>query len=158
MAYKPEIQYVGQFYVYGSEAKQLAAQEQAKKAKTRLPLAKLEKIEQVYVDPVAIVGIAVAVVMLVAMVMGFLQIRAAWAEYEVMSDYLADLKYQCAEKEAAYRSHEEFDLAVIQEKALAMGMVPADQVQVKTITVTMPQPEPEWTWVDEVKWFLEGLL
>ena len=158
MAYKPEIQYVGQFYVYGSEAKQLAAQEQAKKAKTRLPLAKLEKIEQVYVDPMAIVGIAVAVVMLVAMVVGFLHIREAWAEYHVMNEYVAELKYQCAEKEAQYRSHEEFDLAAIEEKALAMGMVPADQVQVKTFTVTMPQPKQEWTWVDEVKWFLEGLL
>jgi len=158
MAYKPEIQYVGQFYVYGSEAKQLETQEKAKKAKTRLPLAKLEKIEQVYVDPVALVGIAVAVVMLVAMIMGFLQIRAAWAEYEVMSDYLADLKYQCAEKEAQYRSHEEFDLVSIEQKALAMGMVPKDQATVRTLSVTIPEPEPEMTWIDEVKWFLDGLF
>ena len=156
MVYKPEIQYIGQFYVYGSEAKQLETKEKAKKAKTRLPLARLEKIEKVYVDPVALVGMAVAVVMLVTMILGFLQIQAAWEEYEVMSSYLSDVKYQCAEKEKEYRSG--YDLEVIEEQALALGMVPRDQVEVRTLTVTIPEPEPETTWVDDLKWFLDGLF
>ena len=73
MAKKPEIQYVGQFYVYGSEAQVVAPK---KKAQFRLPKPKLEleKIEKIYVDPVALLGLAVAVVMLVCMVVGACQI------------------------------------------------------------------------------------
>ena len=47
MNQKPKIQYIGQFYVHGSEARALELQEQKKQAKTRLPLAKLEPIEKV---------------------------------------------------------------------------------------------------------------
>ena len=66
MTRKPEIQYIGQFYVHGSEARQLELLEKKKQPKTRLPIAKLEKIEKVYVDPVALVAIAVSVFMLVS--------------------------------------------------------------------------------------------
>ena len=59
MVRKPDIQYVGQFYVYGSEAKQLAQQTEKKKARTRLPLERLQNIQKVYVDPVALVGMVV---------------------------------------------------------------------------------------------------
>ena len=66
MNQKPKIQYVGQFYVHGSEARQLQLQEQKRQAKTKLPLARMQKIEKIYVDPVALAGIAVAVLLLVA--------------------------------------------------------------------------------------------
>ena len=74
MVQKPKIQYIGQFYVHGSEARALEQQEQKKKAKTKLPLARLERIEKIYVDPVALAGIAVAVVMLAVMVLGAVQL------------------------------------------------------------------------------------
>ena len=86
MAYKPEIQYVGQFYVHGSEAKQVAPK---RRPQFQLPKPKPEKIEKIYVDPVAFVGIVVAVVMLVAMVIGACQIHSSWQEYEEMSHNLS---------------------------------------------------------------------
>ena len=51
MNQKPKIQYVGQFYVHGSEARQLQLQEQKRQAKTKLPHARVQKIEKIYVDP-----------------------------------------------------------------------------------------------------------
>ena len=45
MVQKPKIQYIGQFYVHGSEAKKLELLEQKKKARTKLPLARLQQIE-----------------------------------------------------------------------------------------------------------------
>ena len=45
MERKPEIQYVGQFYVYGSEARQLE-EKKRRQAKTSLPMARLEKLEK----------------------------------------------------------------------------------------------------------------
>lgn len=155
MAQKPEIQYIGQFYVHGSEARALELQER-KKARTSLPLKYLEKIEKIYVDPVALIGIAVAVVMLVVMVMGAMQIQTAWNEYEQMSGYLSQVKRENALLMHEY--HAGYDLETIEAQALAIGMVPMDQVQTYTITVTVPQPEPEPTVWENIVWFLSGLF
>ena len=43
-------------------------------------------LQRIYVDPVALVGIVVAVVMLVTMVMGALQIRRDWEEQTEIND------------------------------------------------------------------------
>ena len=83
MVRKPDIQYVGQFYIHGSEARKLEPV-QEKQPKTRLPLVPAEKVQLVYLDPVAITAIAAAVVLLVTMVAGILAVQNSWQEYEVM--------------------------------------------------------------------------
>ena len=156
MSQKPKIQYVGQFYIHGSEARQLELQEKKKQAKSKLPLERLRKIEVIYLDPVAIFGIVTALVMLTVMILGVLQIRKDWAEYRVMSDYVSRLNSENAELQADYRS--QYDLEDIRIKATALGMVPKAELEVRTVYVTIPQPEPEMTWLEEIQWFLSGLL
>ena len=156
MNQKPKIQYVGQFYVHGSEARQLQMQEQKRQAKTRLPLLRLQAIEKIYVDPVALVGIAVAVVMLVTMVLGAVQLKRDWDQYERVSAYVSELKRENARMSHAY--HASFDLEDIRSKALAMGMVPKSELQTTTVNVTVPEPQVELTRVEEMKLFLEGLF
>ena len=156
MSQKPKIQYVGQFYIHGSEARQLELQEKKKQAKSKLPLERLWKIEDVYLDPVAIFGIVTALVMLTVMILGVLQIRDDWKEYRVMSNYVSRLNSENAELQADYRS--QYDLEDIRVKAQALGMVPKSDLEVRTVYVTIPQPEPEMTWLEEVQWFLRGLL
>ncbi len=156
MSQKPKIQYVGQFYIHGSEARQLELQEKKKQAKSKLPLERLRKIEVVYLDPVAIFGIVTALVMLTVMILGVLQIRDDWKEYRVMSNYVSRLNSENAELRADYRS--QYDLEDIRIKAQALGMVPKSELEVRTVYVTIPQPEPEMTWLDELQWFLSGLL
>ena len=155
MSQKPKIQYVGQFYIHGSEARQLELQEK-KKAKSKLPLERLRKMEVIYLDPVAIFGIVTALVMLTVMILGVLQIRDDWQEYRVMSNYVSRLNSKNAEMWADYRS--QYDLEDIRAKAQAMGMVPKSELEVRTVYVTIPQPEPEMTWLEEIQWFLSGLL
>ena len=155
MTRKPEIQYIGQFYVHGSEARQLETAK-PKKPKTRLPIAKLEKIEKVYVDPVALVAIAVAVVMLVVMVMGVLQIKADWEEYAVMASYVHQLKQTNHEKTEEFRGT--YDLQDIRVKANAMGMIPKSDAETMTIRITEAERVPEPTFLDNVRWFLGGLF
>ena len=70
MARKPEIQYVGQFYVYGSEAVKAAPRFRPQFSLPK-PRLELEKIEKIYVDPVALIGLVVAAVMLIAQHFGF---------------------------------------------------------------------------------------
>ena len=156
MSQKPKIQYVGQFYIHGSEARQLELQEKKKQAKSKLPLERLRKIEVVYLDPVAIFGIVTALVMLTVMILGVLQIRDDWKEYRVMSDYVSRLNSENAELQADYRS--QYDLEDIRIKAQALGMVPKSDLEVRTVYVTIPQPEPEMTWLEELQWFLSGLF
>lgn len=156
MARKPDIQYVGQFYIHGSEARELARQEQAKHAKTTLPLAGVQRIEKVYVDPIALMGIAVAVIMLVVMLIGALNIHQAWQEHQAMSAYLGELKQCNTVLEHSYRSG--FDPEDIRAKATAMGMVPLAEANVVDVYVTMPVVEEEPTWWEDVRWFLEGLI
>ena len=156
MAQKPEIQYVGQFYIHGSEARQLELQERRKQAKSKLPLERLRKVEVVYLDPVAILGIAVALVMLAVMIVGVLQIRDDWAQYRAMSGYVSRLNSKNAELTADYRS--QYDLEDIRVKAQALGMVPKSELEVSTVYVTIPRPEPEMSWLEELRWFVEGLF
>ena len=156
MSQKPKIQYVGQFYIHGSEARQLELQEKKKQAKSKLPLERLRKIEVVYLDPVAIFGIVTALVMLTVMILGVLQIRDDWKEYRVMSNYVSRLNSENAEMRADYRS--QYDLEDIRIKAQALGMVPKSDLEVRTVYVTIPQPEPEMTWLEELQWFLSGLF
>ena len=156
MNQKPKIQYVGQFYVHGSEARALQLQEQKRQAKTKLPIARIQKIEKIYVDPVALAGIAVAVVMLVTMVLGAVQLKRDWDQYEWVSSYVSELKRENARKNHAYRLS--YDLADIETKALAMGLVPRSELQTMTVNVTVPVKEPEVTRLEEIRVFLEGLF
>ena len=156
MNQKPKIQYVGQFYIHGSEARQLELQERRKQAKSKLPLERLRKVEVVYLDPVAILGIAVALVMLAVMILGVMQIRDDWTQYRVMSDYVSRLNSKNAELTADYRS--QYDLEDIRVKAQALGMVPKSELEVSTVYVTIPRPEPEMSWLEELRWFVEGLF
>ena len=156
MNQKPKIQYVGQFYIHGSEARQLELQEKKKQAKSKLPLERLRKVEVIYLDPVAIFGIVTALVLLAVMTVGVLQIRDDWTDYQTMSNYVSRLNSENAELKADYRS--QYDLEDIRVKAEALGMVPKSQLEVRTVYVTIPQPEPERTWLEEIQWFLKGLF
>ena len=160
MARKPDIQYVGQFYVHGSEAQKLAAKTEKKKARTSLPLERLQNIQQIYVDPVALIGMTVAVILLVTMIFGAVQISQAWDEYEVMAEYVHEVRRENAELNYTYRMG--YNLADIEAQALAMGMVPISEVKTIDITVTVPQQEPQpnalqQAW-DDFVWFIEGLF
>ena len=156
MNQKPKIQYVGQFYIHGSEARQLELQEKKKRAKSKLPMERLHKAEVIYLDPVAIFGITVALIMLAVMIVGAVRIHADRQEYRVMSDYVSRLNSENAQLQADYRS--QYDLEDIRVKAAALGMVPKSELEKRTVYVTVPQPEPEMTWLEEIQWFLNGLF
>ena len=160
MVRKPDIQYVGQFYVHGSEAKKLAQQERREKAKTLLPLERLRNIREVRLDPVALLGITVALVMMVSMIVGAVHIRSTWDSYEQMQRYVAKLEQQNVKLEREYRNG--YNLEEIEAAALALGMVSKDQVTTIPVSVNVPVPQEEpsaWEeFQDYVRWFVDGLF
>ena len=156
MVQKPEIQYVGQFYVYGSEAREAAPRQLSRKSKYILPAVRPNRERRIYVDPVALCAMAVAVVMLAALALGAIQISESWHEYDAMEQYLAELKKENSRLENEYR--EGFDLEEIRTTAITIGMIPLSEAEVIPVRVTVPEPEQETTPWDEIVWFLKGLF
>ena len=153
---KPKIQYVGMFYVHGSEAKKLQEEQRRKEARTKLPLERLRKIEAIYIDPVALISIAVAVLMLVTMVYGVLRITKDWTEYRQMSAYVSELNLENANLYQEYR--ENIDLEDVYTKAVALGMLPVEEVPTRTITVHVPEAPVEPTWMERTTAFFTRLF
>lgn len=155
MTQKPKIQYVGQFYVYGSEAKAPALKEK-KKPKTKLPQAKRETVTEITLEPLALGSIAVTVVLLVALAVSAFQLRSAWQDYTVMSGYVDRLTTTNVELLETYRAS--YSLDDIELHAQSLGMVPAEQVKTVTIRLTPPVPQAEETLWDDIVWFFKGLF
>lgn len=156
MAQKPEIQYIGQFYVHGSEAKKLARKNEKKQAQTELPSQRIERVRKVHVDLLAIGSLCLAAVLLATMVLGALSLQTAWQELETARQYVYELKNQNLLLESEY--HASYNLEEVRSAALALGMIPAAEAQTMSLRVTIPEPTPERTIVDEIVWFLEGLF
>lgn len=156
MAQRPDIQYVTQFYTYGSEAKVLELKPARKQQKMPLPKAKPMQKIRVAVDPVAWCGIALALVLVVLMVFSVQNYLDVCTELEVMTNHVIELQNLNVQKQQEYASL--YDLADIEEKALGLGMIPMEQAQVFTIHPVLPEPEPETPWWENISWFLKGLF
>ena len=155
MDQKTKIQYVGQFYVYGTEALKPAVKE-PKKAKTSLPKHMPLKNVTVRIDTVLILGIAAALVAAVVLISGFIQMQDGLKNYEMMNSYVSSLREENAKLAHDYRSS--YDLEEIRTAAESRGMIPAEEAETMTIRLTMPEEKTEETWFGEAKWFLSGLL
>ena len=156
MVRKPDIQYVTQFYSHGSEAKALELKPVKKQQKFTLPKAVPQQKIQLRVDPVAWTGIVVAILMVVLMAVSVNSYLDACAEYEAMTNHVISLQNFNVEKQREYVTL--YDLNDIEEKALALGMIPMEDAQVVTIAPVFPEPEPEVSWTENVSWFLKGLF
>lgn len=154
MERKPEIQYIGRFYVQGSAAPQIG--EKPKKKKATLPQMRREKVKKVYVDPVALCGMTVAVVMLVVLVFGAFRLRESWEQYNQVSASLSQLRRENAELEHQYRT--DFNREQVRASAEALGMIPREEAKNATVWVSVPPPTPEPTAWDDFVWFLKGLF
>lgn len=151
---KPDIQYIT--YVHGSEARVLEFKPARKRAKTVLPKSAPETKIRLYVDPVAIFGIVVAVAMLITMAVGVVQYLNICEENRIMKDYVVHLQNENVQLQQEYKAG--YDLADIETKALALGMIPKDQAEVVTIHPVMPVEEEEPTWWEDLCWYFEGLF
>ena len=156
MERKPDIQYIDKFYVHGSEARVLELKPQKKKNKTVLPKFYPNKETVVRVDALSLCAVAVAVTLVVLMVVGCFQMKAAYADYEVMNDYVISLQNENVKLQEKYYAG--FDPVDIGWKAHALGMIPMEEAQTMTLSVTMPEEEPAPTLWEDMVWFLKGLL
>lgn len=155
-ARKPDIQYITQFYVHGSEARVLELKPGRKKNKTVLPESAPQKKIRISIDPVAICGIVVAAVMLVLMLVGMIQYLGVCQENRAMKDLVVSLQNENTKLTQEYEAG--YDLEDIRTKALAIGMIPKDQVQVVTIHPVVPEVEKEPSLWENICWYFNQLF
>ena len=156
MALQPDIQYVPICYVDGSTARKL---EQPVYKASAAPQPRRRKAKRIVVaiDPVAIFGLLVAMVMLVCMVSGFVEYSAVQAQNRQMTDYVTSLELEKAQLEQTYRDG--YDLDEIRDFAEANGMVPAEKAPQIQIEVELPkQEQTQLSFWESITTFLAGLF
>lgn len=154
MTPKPKIQYIGQFYVYGSEARAIA--QPRKKPKTKLPPKRVERATLIRVDGWALASLAAALVVLIGLAVGSLRVYDDWMQYQQTRQQLVQLNRRNVALTKKYQNS--LDLEAIRSKAEGMGLVDKDSLKVQSFPLTRPEPEPERTWLEDLKWFFDGLL
>lgn len=158
MAQKPDIQYIHQFYVPGSEAQVLELKPAKKKKKKKfvLPKPKSDKKILIALDVASVCGIVVACVMMTLMIVGIFQLSAVHEQYSRMESYVIAQQNQNVSLKEQYRSV--VDLDDIRDKALGLGMIPVEDAQTITIHVEPVVQEAEPTLWEEICWFFSELF
>ena len=139
MAKQRMIQYVS-FYTDGSAARKITPAAPMKSAV--LPKQKKQKRKVIHLDPVAVLGVAVAACMLIMMLVGVSALNSAKEETQLMRSYVDNLTEKNAELSVKYESG--YNLEEIRTTALALGMIPAQQATQTTISVA-PAEVQEYT-------------
>ena len=134
MAQSVDVRYV-QFYTHGSAAKRIAPA--AIPLISALPKPKKRKIQRIYVDPVATLGIVVAVCMLIMMAVGVSQLRVEQQKTAQMMTYVEQLQQENASLQAEYLA--ECNMEEVEKTALALGMIPLEDAIYTPIEVELPQ-------------------
>ena len=155
MTQRMQSQYV-QFYTSGSAALQIHPVEHKKAAPVEQTKPRVQKRIRVFVDPVAIVGMVVALFLCVAIFVGMFQLNAVRQDVHQMEEYVVYLQHQ--HKSIKMKYTETYNLEDIEKTALALGMVPADQVRHSRISVVEPVVEEEPSVWENVGTFLSGLF
>jgi len=96
MARQPEIRYI-RYYTDGSAARQQEFRQPKKKRRSTLPKPRKQEQKLVYVDPLAWGGIAISVVMLVLMIVGFVQLYSMQKANAYLESYVHKLEQKNAE-------------------------------------------------------------
>ena len=153
MAQHPDVQYI-RFYTDGSAAKKVAPIVPLQTI--RLPKIKKHKKLVLHIDPVAICGIVMAAVMLVLMTVGAVQLHNTRKELETMSGYVETLKQENASLQTTLSAG--YNVAEIERTALALGLVPREQVKHVTIELPAEATEKEPNSWEQFYTFLTGLF
>jgi len=153
MARYADVQYI-RLYTDGSAARKLEVPSVIKQQPRRKRKAQKKII--LHVDPVAILGLAVAAVMLILMLTGVSELRAAQQKTAQMEQYVVSLEQNNAQLEENY--HSGYDIDEVEKMALALGMVPQEDAEQVTMQVAPIQEEQTGSVWTNIWTFLTGLF
>lgn len=156
MALQPDIMYVS-YYTAGSAAYDMNRKPEKPKATAVHKRRHVKKQRVIAVDPVAVVGIFVAVAMFFALVSGVQEYQDTLEQNQQMQIYMEQLQNENAALQQTYENS--YDALRVYEMATAIGMVPQSQVEHVQIDVQIPQTqEVQLSFWENVSLFLTGLF
>ena len=153
MARHTDVQYI-RFYTEGSAARKVAPVAPLKTMK--LPKIKKHKRVTVFLDPMAVAGIAMAVMMAVLMIVGVVRLINARQEMAAMSQYVQTLREENVSLTQEFADG--YDIEEIERTATALGMIPKEQAQHITLRLPEFQEPVEPTAWERFTTFLAGLF
>ena len=153
MTQKVDVRYVS-FYTGGSAAKKIATVQPLKTIK--LPRIKKMKRITLHIDPVATAGIVMSAVLMILLCVGVTQLQTARQETAQLAAYVDTLQVENATLQDAFDAG--YDIESVEKTALALGMVPMEEVQRVSIQVeNLDTPAKMGTW-ERFFTFLAGLF
>jgi len=155
MARKAEVRYIN-FYSVGSSAYKLDAMPTPRKQAATAPKQRKPRKVLLRLDPIAVAGVFLALIMLIMMVVGLFRLGSAKRQAAQMQSYVLQLEAQNRVLNEKYRAG--FDPEEIRQIATQMGMVPIEQAQRIEISVPVTEPVQEPTVWETVYTFLVGLF
>jgi len=156
MTMQPDILYVPYCYDGTAARKMQPRRAPAQQVQRTQVNRRRRKKTVVRIDPVAVLATAVACIMLVCMAVGMMRLNAMDEQTAQYETYLAQLEAENVVLQAQY--HENYDVEDVRQKALAMGMVPREQIPQITVQVQPPVVEEEPGFWEEIGTFLAGLF
>ena len=155
MAQRMNVEYI-RLYTVGSAALKLESAVPEQKYNTQKLPGKQKKVK-LYIDPVAMVSIAVAVCMLVLMFVGFVQLHQTRKQVDTMQAYVDRLEAQNLMQSSEYKDG--YNLDQIRQAALEMQMIPAqDAAHVTLYIPAEPEAVEQITLWDQISTFMTGLF
>ncbi len=145
------------YYSNDSTARRVERKPVTKAMAAPKPVTRPAKRVVVRVDPVAVAGIVLALVMLVSLISAGSQYHS-WTEKNAqLSHYVATLQQEQEALQQEYKAG--YDLEQIREIATAIGMVPAEDAQRITVDVHIPGADQEQvSFWESITIFLAGLF
>ena len=154
MTQRMQAQYV-QFYIQGSSAMQLNPVDPKKAEPIQEIRPRTHKRIRIFVDPVALFSMVVALCMIITIFVGMGHLEKDKLEVQQMEQYVLYLQHQNRAVKAEYSAS--YNLEDIEKTALALGMVPAEEVDHFYIHVAEPVVEEPTVW-ENIGTFLTGLF
>ena len=153
MARQPDIQYI-RYVTEGSAARKVAPVVPLKTM--RLPRIKINKRITLHIDPLAFAGIFMSAVMIVLMAVGVMQLNQAQIQLQNMESYVQELEQENVQLRDTFEQG--YDVDQIERTALALGLVPKEQVEHISVRVVQPSSEQEPEGWEKIGIFLAGLF
>lgn len=156
MARQPDIRYI-HIYTDGSAARKIEPEyKPKKKAQQPKPRVRRKKKMVIYLDPLSVLALMSTVLLAVAMTVGMIQWGNVRNQTVQLEEYVDALQAENAQLHMEYKAG--YDLDEIEQKALAMGLVPAEQVEHVSIHVQIPEADAQPTFWERLGAFWTELF
>lgn len=158
MARQREVRYVN-FYSAGSAAYRIdpvPARQEKKAVLPAKPKPRRPAVQKIYVSRTVLAGLSCGVILLLALIIGVVQLTMVRQETAQLEKYVLSLQTENQRLSDTY--HNSYDLEEIRQIAIARGMIPVEQAQHIYVPVSQQETVAQPSAWESIWIFLTGLF